>query len=204
MCQTTKMKTYTQFLYEATAGKRAVMTFGRMNPPTKGHEKLIHAVHKEAEKQGATSHVIVSHSHDTKKNPIHPDDKVNYVKKIAPKGVNVSRSSKEEPTILHHTKRLHDAGHEHLTVVVGSDRVSGMHKLLHKYNGQEGHYNYKSLKVKSAGNRDPDAEGTKGISGTKMRQHAHNNDKESFKKGLPDKLHPHADEIMSKIKGRNT
>jgi hypothetical protein len=196
-----EMLSFKQFIYEATSSKRAVMTYGRMNPPTIGHEKLIRAVHKESEIQGASAHVIVSHSHDPKKNPIHPDDKTNYVKKVAPKGVNVSASSKEQPTIMHHTKRLNDEGHDHLTVVVGSDRVKEMHDLLNKYNGKEGHYNYKSIKVKSAGHRDPDAEGTTGVSGTKMREHAHNNDKESFKKGLPTDLHPHTDEIMSKTRG---
>ena len=78
-----------------------------------------------------------------------------------------------------------------------------MGNLLNKYNGKEGHYNYKSIKMKSAGHRDPDAEGTSGISGTKMREHAHNNDKESFKKGLPTALHPHADEIMAKTRGEH-
>lgn len=197
------MLSFKQFIFESTAGKRAVMTYGRMNPPTTGHEKLIHAVHKEAKSQGASAHVVVSHSHDPKKNPIHPDHKTNYVKKVAPKGVNVSASSKEQPTIMHHAKRLNDEGHDHLTVVVGSDRVKEMHGLLNKYNGKEGHYNYKSIKVKSAGHRDPDAEGTTGVSGTKMREHAHNNDKESFKKGLPTALHPHADEIMSKTRGEH-
>jgi hypothetical protein len=197
------MKTFKQFC-EAKES-HAVMTFGRMNPPTTGHEKLIHVVHKHAQDVGGSAHIVLSHSQDAKKNPLHPVDKTKYVKKIAPKGVNVSASSKEHPTILHHAAKLHDAGHKHLTVVVGSDRVKEMHTLLHKYNGKAGQnhggYNFESIKVKSAGNRDPDAEGTSGISGTKMRDHAHSGDHDSFKKGLPKALHPHAKEIASKIKG---
>jgi len=181
---------------------KVVMTYGRMNPPTTGHEKLIHAVHKEAKAQGATAHVIVSHSHDNKKNPVPTDHKVGYVKKVAPKGVNVSSSDKTHPSVLHQASKLHKAGHTHLTMVVGSDRVDGMHKLLHTYNGKEGphgHYNFKSIKVKSAGHRDPDSEGTEGVSGTKMREHAKNGDHKSFKAGLPKALHPHAKEIMDHV-----
>jgi len=181
---------------------KVVMTYGRMNPPTTGHEKLIHAVHKEAKAQGATAHVIVSHSHDNKKNPVPTDHKVGYVKKVAPKGVNVSSSDKTHPSVLHQASKLHKAGHTHLTMVVGSDRVDGMHKLLHTYNGKEGphgHYNFKSIKVKSAGHRDPDSEGTEGVSGTKMREHAKNGDHKSFKAGLPKALHPHAKEIMGHV-----
>jgi len=182
--------------------KRAVMAFGRMNPPTTGHEKLMHAVHKEAKRQGASAHVIASHSHDKEKNPIHPHKKLGYLKKVAPKGVNVSVSSKEHPTLLHHASRLHAAGHDHLTVVAAGDREKEFHSLLHKYNGKKGshgHYNYKSIKIHSAGKRDPDAEGTEGISGTKMRAHAKSNDHKSFKKGLPKALHPHAHEIMKHV-----
>ena len=182
--------------------KRAVMAFGRMNPPTTGHEKLMHAVHKEAKRQGASAHIIASHSHDSEKNPIHPSKKLGYLKKVAPKGVNVSVSSKKHPTLLHHASRLHAAGHDHLTVVAAGEREEEFHALLHKYNGKKGshgHYNFKSIKIHSAGKRDPDAEGTEGISGTKMRAHAKSNDHKSFKKGLPKALHPHADEIMKHV-----
>lgn len=182
--------------------KKVVMTYGRMNPPTTGHEKLIHAVHKEAKSQGASAHVIVSHSHDNKKNPVPLEHKVGYVKKVAPKGVNVSSSDKSSPSVLHQASKLHSQGHKHLTMVVGSDRVDQMHKLLHQYNGKEGphgHYNFKSIKVKSAGHRDPDSEGTEGVSGTKMREHAKSGDHKSFKAGLPKALHPHAKEIMNHV-----
>lgn len=185
------------------AAKTAVMAFGRMNPPTVGHEKLLHKVRDVAREHGGSAHVFVSHSED-KKNPLPQSDKIRYVKKIAPEGVEVHGSSKESPSFLHAAKKLHDQGHEHLVVVAGEDRVKELHDRLHKYNGQEGHYKFKSIKVVSSGKRDPDADGVEGMSGTKLRSHAAANEHEKFKSGLPKALHPHAGEIMKKVrKGMN-
>ena len=175
-----------------------VMTFGRMNPPTTGHEKLIHATHKVAQTHGAKAHIVLSHSHDKKNNPLPQKHKINYVKKIHP-GVHVTGSSKESPSFLHHAKKLHQAGHDHLHVVAGSDRTHEYKKVLDKYNGHKDHYNFKSITVHSAGQRDPDSEGTSGISGTKMRAHAKSGDHKSFKAGLPKSLHKHHKEISSHI-----
>jgi len=175
-----------------------VMTFGRMNPPTTGHEKLIHATHKVAQRHGSKAHIVLSHSHDKKNNPLPQKHKINYVKKIHP-GVHVTGSSKESPSFLHHAKKLHQAGHDHLHVVAGSDRTGEYKKVLNKYNGHKDHYNFKSITVHSAGQRDPDSEGTSGISGTKMRAHAKSGDHKSFKAGLPKSLHKHHKEISSHI-----
>ena len=117
-------------------------------------------------------------------------------------GTNVHGASKEKPTILHHAADLHKAGVQHLHVVAGSDRKEEMHNLLHKYNGQKaahGHYNFKSITVHSSGDRDPDSEGTSGVSGTKMREHARSGNVEAFKAGLPRQLHPHANEMIKHI-----
>jgi len=181
------------------AEKHAVMTFGRMNPPTTGHEKLIHKTHSIAQKHGAKAHIVLSHSHDAKNNPLPQKDKINYVKKIH-KGVHVTGSSKEHPNFLSHAKKLHQAGHDHLHVVAGSDRVGEYKRVLNKYNGHPDHYNFKSITVHSAGQRDPDSEGTSGISGTKMRAHARAGDHNSFKAGLPKSLHGDHKKIMSHIK----
>ena len=181
---------------------KAVMAFGRMNPPTTGHEKLMYAVRKEANRQGASAYIIASHSHDSEKNPLHPNKKLGYLKKIAPVGVSVSVSSKEHPNLLHHASRLYAAGHDHLTVVAAGEREEEFYTLLHKYNGKKGphgHYNFKSIKIHSAGKRDPDAEGTEGISGTKMRAHAKAGDHESFQAGLPKALHKYTKEIMKHV-----
>lgn len=184
----------------------AVLAFGRMNPPTTGHEKFIKKTHDIAKKVGGKAHVVASHSEGNSKNPIPQKKKLEYLKKVAHKDVHVSGSSKDSPSILHHASKLHAAGHQHLHVVAGGDRKEEFHKTLHKYNGKSGahgHYNFKSITVHSAGQRDPDSHDTKGVSGTKMREHAHNNDHESFKKGLPKALHPHKDEIMHHIKKVN-
>ena len=94
---------------------------------------------------------------------------------------------------------LHKAGVKHLHVVAGSDRKDAMHELLHKYNGQKaahGHYNFKSITVHSSGDRDPDSEGTTGVSGTKMREHAASGNKEEFHKHLPSQMKPEHREAL--------
>ena len=183
------------------AEKTAVFAFGRMNPPTTGHEKLMHAVHKTAQTHGAKGHIVTSHSHDSKKNPLPQDKKMGYLKKMHPH-VDVHGSSKEAPTMLHHASKLHAQGHKHLVMVAGSDRTKDFENTLKKYNGQKGphgHYDFKSIKVVSSGARDPDSEGVSGMSGTKMRAHAKAGDHESFKKGLPKALHKHAGDIVKHI-----
>ena len=182
------------------------MAFGRMNPPTTGHEKLIHKVHSVSKKVGGSAHVVTSHSEGNAKNPVPQKKKLEYIKKIAHPDVHVSGSSKEHPSILHHAAKLHAAGHNHLHVVAGSDRKKEFHSLLHKYNGKSsahGHYHFKSITVHSSGSRDPDSHGTSGVSGTKMRAHAQSGDHKSFTKGLPKALHAHKDEIMKHVKTHN-
>ena len=176
-----------------------VFTFGRMNPPTTGHEKLIHKTHAIAKSKGAKAHVVLSHSHDKDKNPLPQDKKMHYVSKIH-NGVNVTGSSKEHPTFMHHAKKAHADGHTHLHMVAGSDRVKEYQKTLDKYNGHPDHYNFKSITVHSAGHRDPDGHGVSGISGTKMRDHARSGDHKSFKAGLPKSLHAHHKDIAGHIK----
>lgn len=179
----------------------AVMAFGRFNPPTVGHEKLIHKVEQTAKSVGGSAHIIASHSEGDSKNPLPSSAKVGYIKKIADHGTHVYASSKAQPSLLHHAAALHKHAH-HLVVVAGQDRVQQFHDLLHKYNGKEGphgHYNFKSIKVVSAGQRDPDAEGTKGMSGTKMREHAKNGNEAAFRRGLPKALHAHAGEMIKHI-----
>lgn len=180
----------------------AVMTFGRFNPPTVGHEKLIHKVEDVAKEHGGTPHIVASHSEGTQKDPLPQDKKVGYLKKIAGESTKVMGSSKQEPSILHAAAKLHAQGHKHLVVVAGSDRVAEYHKMLTKYNdvpSKHGHYNFKSIKVVSAGHRDPDAEGVEGMSGTKMREHARSGNHKEFQSGLPKSLHKDAKEIISHI-----
>ena len=194
------MKTFLNFLNEEKE-KHVTFAYGRFNPPTIGHEKLIHKVEDEAKKDGGEAHIVASHSEGTSKNPLPVKKKINFLKKITSKGTKVSSSSSEEPTLLHHLVKLHNQGVSHLNMVAGSDRVKEYHDLIHKYNGKKnshGYFNFKSIKVTSAGQRDPDAEGAEGMSGSKLRAAARAG--EDIKSALPKALHPHAEEIVNHIK----
>lgn len=183
--------------------KHLVTAFGRMNPPTVGHMKLINKVKEEAEKVGARGVVTVSHSQDHKKNPLTQEQKLKHLSRFS-NDVDFQGSSKESPTILHQLAKAHEQGHKHLTLVAGEDRVESMRDLVHQYNGTvgaHGHYNFKTINVVSSGDRDPDSESEEGASGTKQRQHAANNDFESFKKGLPSHIKPeHAKEMFDDVR----
>ena len=198
------MKSFLQIIEEKEAKeKHAVMAFGRMNPPTTGHLKLIDKVREVAAKHKSPHTVVVSHSQDAKKNPLSGEQKIKHLKRYSP-GTHFDTSSKEHPTILHHAAKLHAQGADHLHVIAGSDRVKEMHSLLHKYNGVKaghGHYKFKHITVHSAGHRDPDAEGSEGMSGTKMREHAKNNDFSSFRQGVPHHVKDeHARELMKDVR----
>jgi hypothetical protein len=196
------MLNFKSFLKEATAEKHGVLAFGRMNPPTAGHEEVVKKMHDVAKEHGAEHHLVLSGSHDAKKNPLSPEKKVEHAKNAFP-GTNVSAAAKGE-TPLHAAAKLHAGGVKHLHVVAGSDRQQSTHDLLHKYNGVKsahGHYKFKSITVHSSGDRDPDAEGTSGISGTKMRQHASEGNKKEFHKNLPSKMKPqHKDALYHDLR----
>lgn len=198
------MKTFLQLMEEKEKTHNpVVMAFGRMNPPTTGHMKLVDKVRDIADKENAKHTVIVSHSQDTKKNPLSGAQKLKHLKRFSP-GTHFETSDKDHPTILHHAAKLHAAGHDHLIVVGGSDRVKEYQDLLHKYNGEHakhGHYNFKKIEVRSAGHRDPDSEGAEGMSATKMREHAKNNDFSSFRQGVPHHVSDHhAREMMHDVR----
>ena len=179
-------------LREATE-KHGVLAYGRMNPPTAGHQLVVDKVHEVAKAHKAVHRVVLSHSQDAKKNPLDAATKVKHAKNAFP-GTNIQAATKESPTIMHHASEMHAAGIHHLHVVAGSDRVGEMHKLLHKYNGVKDKngkgYHFKSITVHSAGERDEKAEGTSGVSGTKMREHAAAGREKEFHKGLPTKMKP--------------
>jgi len=175
--------------------KHIVFSYGRMNPPTAGHSKVVDKVKSHADAIGANHAVIVSHSQNNKTDPLHHEHKKEYLKHVHP-DVNFEHSTKEHPHFLAQLKKFHQEGHTHATMVVGSDRVKQFKALANKYNGPKGDYNYKKIHILSAGQRDPDAEGVAGISGTKMRNHASGNDYKSFKAGLHAN---HSDEHAKKL-----
>jgi dephospho-CoA kinase len=193
---------FKNFLVEKTE-KHAVLAFGRLSPPTTGHEKLVNKVKDVAKEHNASHHIVLSHTQDKKKNPLTAEQKQKHAKRFFP-GANITTSSKDEPTILHHAARLHKQGITHLHVVGGSDRTEEYHKLLQQYNGVKsghGHYNFKKITVHSSGERDPDAEGTEGMSASKMRKHASENNYKEFKKGVPKHVSDeHAKELFHDVR----
>ena len=161
--------------------KSVAILFGRMNPPTKGHEENINGLKSLAAKHNADHLVIASRSHDPKKNPLTPEQKEKHLKRAFP-GTNITVATKENPTILHHAANLHKLGYTNLIVAGGGDRADEYKRLLNQYNGKEGKhgfFNFKKITVASTGERKA------GVSGTDMRNHVQNNDYQSFKGGLP-------------------
>ena len=178
------------------------MAFGRMSPPTTGHEVLVNKVKDVAKSVGGTHSVVLSHTQDKDKNPLSSADKLKHAKRFFP-DTNLSTSSKESPTFLSHAAELHKKGVTHLHMVAGSDRVAEYKKKLAQYNGtHEGAlFNFKKITVHSAGQRDPDAEGTAGMSASKMRGHASSGNFKEFKKGIPKHVpEHHAKEMYNDVR----
>ena len=172
-------------------GDTAIFTFGRFNPPTLGHEKLVIAVANVARREGGEYFVYPSHSQDPKKNPLDQTTRVKYMKKMFPKHKeNIITSTGK--TALEIASELHDKEYTNLVMVVGSDRVKEFQSMLDRYNGDEnkahGFYDFDTIKVVSAGERDPDAEGVSGMSASKMRQSAVEGDFKTFRSGIPSSL----------------
>ena len=165
-------------------GKSIAFTFGRFNPPTIGHEKLINKV---AQQRTDDYKIYLSKSEDSSKNPLGARVKLSTMKQMFPRH---ARNIVVNPSnmILDIATELYNKGYSDLTMVVGSDRVREFDTILKKYNGvksRHGLYDFDSINVVSAGERDPDAEGATGMSASKMRVAAKDKDFASFKKGLP-------------------
>jgi hypothetical protein len=176
--------------------KSVAITFGRFNPPTVGHQKLLNAVKKIA--SGDDYIIYTSHSQDAKKNPLSSDVKVGYMREMFPehrKNITYDTSLK---TIIFVLKDLQNS-YTDVTLVVGSDRVSEMKTLVERYNGKD--YSFKTITVKSAGERDPDAEGVSGMSASKMRKAAADRDFKSFRMGIPKGLNDKkTTELMEEVR----
>lgn len=174
------MKTFKTSLTEATKSQ-VVVSFGRMNPMTNGHEKLADKIKTEAKKRNADAKLYLSHSTNPKKDPLDFKTKVKFAKKAF--GPMVQNSVAR--TIIEVAKEL-SGKYDDLIVVVGSDRIPEFKTLLNKYNGKD--FTFKTIEIVSAGERDPDAEGVSGMSGSKMRGFVTSDDFDSFKQGVPSKL----------------
>lgn len=182
-----KLNSFSQFLVEED--KTAYFTFGRMNPPTIGHEKLLTSLSKKA--KGNPYFVYLSQSADPKKNPLKFTDKVKFARKSFPKHARQILVDKKVKNVFDVAVKLADDGYKNIVMVVGSDRVREFDVLLNKYNGKKGRhglYNFNSISVMSAGDRDPDAEGAEGMSASKMRAAATSGDFATFGQGVSKSL----------------
>lgn len=175
---------FKKFLVEEE--KTAYFTFGRMNPPTIGHEKLLNALAIKAGKN--PYRIFLSQSEDPKKNPLPYQMKVKSARKMFPKYARSIMLNKKVKNVFDVAVQLHNEGFKNIVMVVGSDRVREFDVLLNKYNGKKGRhglYNFQRINVISAGARDPDADGVEGMSASKMRAAASSNDFTAFSQGLP-------------------
>ncbi len=164
--------------------KTAVFTFGRMNPPTVGHEKLINAVLVTAQRNNADHFVFLSQTHKPPKNPLDWQSKTKIFKMMFPK-VNLWK----DPAIRTPYEALAALGEDYNNVimVVGSDRAEEFSQGMGKYAEE---FEIDNFQVVSAGERDPDAEGVEGMSASKARDFAAAGDFQNFSKALPSTLTP--------------
>ena len=157
------------------------VVFGRFNPPTVGHEKLLQAAEKAS--QGGDLKIYPSRTQDAKKNPLDPDMKVSYMRKMFPKYEEQIVNDSEMISIFNVLTTAYEEGYKNVNIIVGSDRQAEFENLANKYNKDL--YDFKQIRVISAGVRDADAEGVEGMSASKMRKAVADNDFEAFKKGTP-------------------
>jgi hypothetical protein len=178
------IKNFSQYLVEEE--REVYFTFGRMNPPTVGHGKVMDTL---AVKSGKSDYkIFMSQSSDAKKNPLTYEQKVKHTRKMFTKHARNVMVDKSVKTAINAMVTLYNQGYKSVTMVVGADRITEFEVLLNKYNGQKarhGFYNFKNIKVVSAGKRDPDSAGVEGMSASKQRENASKNDFVAFSQGVP-------------------
>ena len=181
------IKNFSQYLIEAE--REVYFTFGRMNPPTIGHGKVFDELAKKSGKNDYK--VFLSQVSNEKKDPLSYSDKVKHVRKMFPKHGRSIIINKGVRTAFDAIVELYDQGYRKVNMVVGSDRVREFDTILKKYNGvkgRHGFYNFESINVVSAGERDPDAEGVTGMSASKQRANAKENNYTAFSQGVPSRM----------------
>jgi len=167
-----------------TGSDTLTVAFGRFNPPTVGHEKLLKAARKAA--TGGDLKIYPSRTQDSKKNPLDPDMKISFMKKMFPDFEENIINDAEMKSIFNVLIAAAEAGYVNVNIIVGSDRQSEFENLAQKYNGDL--YEFDLIRVISAGVRDADAEGVSGMSASKMRKAVIEDDFDSFRKGTPKTL----------------
>jgi len=175
---------------------KLIFAFGRFNPPTTGHAKLMKEVITQARKNNANHIVYASASTDRRSNPLDVNTKVKFMKKMFPQN-NIKAAGGNQRTFMEILKFFNKMYGE-IIMIAGSDRVREFQALADKYNGKD--YNYKSIKLVSSGERDPDAEGVSGMSASKMREMAKNNDYRNFKSGVTGLSDSETRELFNAVK----
>ena len=160
------------------------VAFGRFNPPTVGHGKLLSAAQKAA--AGEDLKIYPSRSQDPKKNPLDPDMKISFMKKMFPEFEENIVNDGDMKTIFNVLTTADEDGYRNVNIIVGSDRQAEFENLATKYNGDL--YNFQNIRVISAGVRDADAEGVEGMSASKMRKAVIDGDFDAFRRGTPKEL----------------
>lgn len=156
--------------------KTAVFAFGRMNPPTAGHKKIGEVI----KAQPGDPFIFITHTQNAKTDPLSFSQKLTFAQKMFPM---IKVGDKAVRTWVQAMQKLEQMGYTDIIYVAGSDRVNQFNELLNKYNGRD--YNFNSIKVVSAGERDPDAQGLEGMSASKMRDLAARGDKRTFINAVP-------------------
>ena len=167
-------------------GDIAVFAFGRFNPPTVAHKKLIDLVKRLATNVNGRPFIFLSHTQNNKTDPLNFNEKLNYLESVYGKE-EVVFGDPNVKTIVQVLQTLQDQGRTKVVMVAGDDRLANFKELLNKYNNKPDKsgkilYNFDTIKVTSAGQRDPDAEGMSGVSASKARQYAQDNDFDNFSK----------------------
>ena len=167
-------------------GNIAVFAFGRFNPPTIAHQKLIKQVQDTASKLNGRPFIFLSHTQNNKTDPLSFQEKLDYIKGVYGNDQVVFGDAGVK-TIVQVLQKLQDEGRTKVVMIAGSDRVENFKTLLNQYNNKPDRagnilYNFDSIDVVSAGQRDPDAEGMTGISASKAREYAQDDDFENFSK----------------------
>ena len=178
---------------EKTKGTLTV-AFGRFNPPTTGHEKLLNQVSKSSDEDDYI--IVPSRSQDPKKNPLDADSKVGIMRQMFPKHSEKIVNDPANRTIFDVLKKAHNDGYAGVRVVGGADRQKEFDKLVNTYNGKL--YQFDKVEVVSAGDRDPDADDVSGMSASKQRKAAAEGDLKSFMKGIPSTMEKKAAEDLYK------
>ena len=181
------LPSFKQYLVEEE--REVFFTFGRMNPPTTGHGKLMSVLSTKAGRNPYK--VFLSQSQDANKNPLSYSQKIKHARKMFPQHARNILMDKKVKTVFDVATRFHNEGFTKVNMVVGADRITEFQTLLNKYNGvkgRHGFYNFQKINVISAGDRDPDADDVTGMSASKQRANAKENDFTSFSQGVPAKM----------------